>query len=342
MRLYASKSHSESGQESIYGGNLDWSYVRKIPWGRLNVNVAQTYSIYDKQPNFFANSIIVPQEPITFSGFNVSEESTLSNTDVIISTIRVFKDNNGIKGAEYLASDYDIVTIGSTTALKRTLSSQIQDHETVLVEYSYIGDLPFDYAVYDRSYGFSLYLWDSLDIYYRIIRSSQHFMRGVEPETLRTYRNITLGSEYTWEFSTTTFEYVDIASTDLPLESWTATETLVFRPTERIYLSLNASFGKTRFKDVLTTADSERFQNYRAIAHMILSRRSRLRLQGSLNKTSGIINRLRNSGFQALYEWAYNIYTAEISYDFYEGKDKTSNETFKNHIFLVKIKRTLF
>ena len=341
MRLHSSKSHNESGQESIYGGNLDWSYVRKIPWGRLNINVTQAYTVYDKQPNFSANSINVPQELITLTG---TDRERLNNINIITSSIRVF-DNSlglGIKGAERPASDYDIVTVGSTTFINRSIFSTLPDPADVIVEYSYIGDPPFDFSVYDRSYGFSLYLWDSLDLYYRVIRSNQHFLRGAEPETLRTYRNTTLGSEFTWEFSTTTFEYTNIASTDLPLESWRATETLVFRPTERIYLSLNAGFGRTRFKEVVTTADSERFQNYRAIAQMILSRRSSLRLQGSFDKTYGIVNELQNTGFQALYEWAYNIYTAEISYDFYDGEDKTANETFKNHLFLVKIKRSLF
>ena len=109
-----------------------------------------------------------------------------------------------------------------------------------------------------------------------------------------------------------------------------------------MYLSLNAGFGRQRFKEIDSTSDSDRFQNYRAAAQIILGPRSNLTMQAFLNKTSGIINSTRDRGFKAFFEWVYNIYTAEIMYDFSDEKDKTSNETFKNHLFMVTIKRRLF
>ncbi len=340
VRLDTSENQNESGHQSDYGGGLDWNYVRRIPSGRININVSHGYRVIDRKPNLIAGSVNEPQEPVKLDDLDLS---FLKNINVITNTIRVFRDSGGgIKGAEFPATDYEIVTIGRSTGIKRTISSNINDEETVLVDYSFVSDSPFDFALYDRSYGVSLYLWESLDLYYRITRSNQKFLRGIEPETLRSYVNNTLGAELKWKFSTTAFEYINIDSTDLPTESWRFSETLIFRPTKKMYLSLNAGFGRQRFKEIESSSDSDRFQNYRASAQVLLSPRSNLSIQGFLSKTSGIINRTRDRGLKVLFEWVYNIYTAEILYDFLDEKDKSSNESFKNHLFMVTIKRRLF
>jgi len=339
VRTDASKNDNKSGQESVYGAGLEWNYVRAIPGGRININVGHNYRVYDKQPDLLSTSINEPQEAVTLTN---NDLTFLNNPDVIISTIKVYKNNGGLKGAEVPASDYEIITIGTSTGIKRSLSSTLLNPDNVLVDYSSISEPPFDFAVYDKAYGLSLSLWKSLDIYYRYFNSKQIFLRGIEPENLRTYISNTVGSEYRWKWSTSSVEYIDIESTELPMETWRVSENLVFRPTSKMYLSLNAAFGKTRYKALTDDNNTDRFQSYRAAAQMLLNPRSNVTLEGFLNKASGVVNKSRDRGFKALMEWVYNIYKAEIQYAFEDEEDKTSGESFQNHLFMFTIKRRLF
>ena len=190
--------------------------------------------------------------------------------------------------------------------------------------------------------GVTLNLWDSFNIYYRFLRSVQHLLRGMEPQTLRTYTSQRTGVSYVWRWSNTELEYVDIDSTDIPTEEWKATEILSFRPARKVYFSFSASIGEIRFKKLTSTNDVDRYQAYKARYHMELTRRGNFRVESYLNKRKGVANITEEKGVKSLFEWFYNIYSLDVSYDISDHEDKVSGESFINHLFKVTIKRKLF
>jgi hypothetical protein len=342
FRADTSKNHNESGQESFYSTGLDFNYTRKIPGGSINAIMSHAYMVVDKQPNLNSILIEVRDEVKLLSGNTII---FLSNKNVEITSIKVIeKKADGLRGQTYIEStDYIITVIGDSTGISRKASTTIiPDGAGVFIDYSYINEPPFDYAVYDRAYGITFNLWNSMKVNYRHVESNQGFLRGVKPETLRSYVSRTLGLDYKWKWSSTSLEYTDISSTERPTESWKASELLVFRPTDKTFLNFSAGAGATRFKELTTTNDTERYQNYRANYQMMLSDRQRLVIENFLNRTSGVINKTQDVGFSSIYEWSYNIYNGFIKYTVSNEKDMTSRETFINHLFMVTIKRELF
>ncbi|RJR14507.1 MAG: hypothetical protein C4581_14050 [Nitrospiraceae bacterium] len=342
LRADTSKNHNDSGQDSSYRTGLEWGYFRKIPGGSINATMSHAYMIVDRQPNLSAIMTEVRDEVKLLSGNSMV---FLGNRNVEKASIRVIeKKADGLRGQIYLENtDYEVAVIGDYTAISRkTGTTTIPDGAEVFIDYEYVSEPPFDYGVFDRSYGMTFNLWNSLKIHYRLIRSKQRFLRGAEPDTLRRYNNETIGLEYRWKWSTTAVEYSNISSTERPTEGWKATEVLVFRPTDRSYLNFSAAAGATRFKELGGADDSEKYQQYKANYQMMLSQRQRLSAENFLNRTSGVIHKTQDAGFSAAYEWSYNIYKGLIKYTVSNEKNMTSRENFINHLVMVTIKRELF
>jgi hypothetical protein len=342
VRADTSKNHDQNGQEAFYGTGLDWNYTRKIPSGSINAIMSHAYRVVDKQPNLNSILIEVRDELKLLIGNTIV---FLGNNNVETTSIKVVeKRADGLRGQTYIENtDYVVTVIGKSTGISRkTGTTTISDGAEVFIDYSYINEPPFDYAIYDRSYGIIFNLWNSTKISYRHFESNQRFLRGTKPDTLRRYISRTLGMDYKWKWSSTAFEYTNISSTERPTESWKASELLVFRPTDKSYLNFSAGSGVTRFKELTGTNDTERYQNYRANYQMLLSDRQRLAIEHFFNRTSGVINKTQDAGFSSTYEWSYNIYKGYIKYTVANEKNMTSRETFINHLFMVTIKRELF
>jgi len=342
LRSEASKNHNQSGQESFYRTGLDWNYTRRIRGGSIHANMSHAYTIVDKQPNLNSLLIEVRDEVRVLSGNTLV---FLTNMNVEQASVKVIeKKVDGLRGQIYIENtDYVITVIGDYTAISRkTGTTTIPDGAEVFIDYAYISSPAYDYGIFDRSYGVTLNLWDTLKLHYRLVRSKQKFLRGEEPDTLRRYNSENAGLEYRWKWSTTSVEYTNISSTERPTESWKAAEMLVFRPTDKMYLGLSAGAGSTRFKELSSGNDTERYQNYRANYQMILSKRQHLTVEHFLNRISGVVNKTQEGGFSTIYEWRFNIYKGLIKYTVSNEKNMTSRENFINHLVMVTIKRELF
>lgn len=342
VRADASKNHNENGQDSSYWTGLDWNYLRKIPGGSVTAIISHSYRVVDRQPNMNSILIDVRDEVKVLSGHSIV---FLENINVEKASIKVIeKKADGLRGQTYLENtDYVITVIGDSTGISRkTGTSIIPDGAEVFIDYSYLSEQPFDYGVFDRSYGISFDLWNSLKVHLRLIRSKQQFLRGEKPDTLKCYNNESMGLEYRWKWSTTAFEYTNITATERPTEGWKATEVLIFRPTDKSYLNFSAGAGETRFKELGGANDSEKYQQYKVNYQIMLSPRQRLSVENFLNRTSGVIHKTQDAGFSAGYEWSYNIYKGLIKYTFSNDKNITSGENFINHLVMVTIKRELF
>ena len=338
----ASKNINEYGQEVYYRTGLDWNYIRKIPGGSINANMSHAYTIVDQRKDSDVTDVDVRDEIKTLSGNTIV---FLNNENVDLNSIRVMeKRPDGLRGRTYEENvDYIINVIGDSTGMSRKPgTTTIPDGADVYVDYTYVSEPPFDYSVFDRSYGITLNLWNSTEMYYRYVASSQRFLRGTEPDTLNYYYSNIAGVEYRWRWSTTSFEYTDISASDNPTESWRAGELLVFRPTGRSFLSLSADVGETRFKELAESDNTEKFQNYRAIYEMMVSNRQRLALDAYLNKRRGYPDKTREYGIHSLYEWSYNIYKGAIEYTASNEKNMTTDATYINHLVMVTVKRELF
>jgi hypothetical protein len=346
--LNTNKNHNDSGQVTTYTGGVSWNYTRRIPIGIINTTTTQRYTVVDDNPDLDERGFVqVLGEPITITDIR---PDFLENKHVNLVTIEVF---NTARTRQYRERfDYRVEEIGDFVRISCVLGGQI-DIDTpggcaagasLLVDYEFLSNPPFDYSITDRSYGLSLDLWDDMKLYYRFVRSRQRFLQGTKPDTLSASEQHKAGFEYRWKWSRTILDYTDITSTETPLESWLLTEELIFRPSRRSYIFLSASAGRIRFKDVEeeTGTDTDKFYTYRALYQLIPFERSRFDVEGFYTRAWGITHTREDKGISSTFNYTINIYSVDISYTFTDERDKTAEETNKNHRFMVTIKRELF
>lgn len=343
INVGAFKNLSQSGQIRTYSGGIHWTYIRKIPNGMINASVSHDYSMVDEKPNERINRSYVTGEIINVTDV---EPAFLSNENIDINTIEVYDETQTILYVK--DRDYRIEEIGTFVRIACVIGGRIDlDHDcsdgvTLSVNYEFIPQISFDYLQRNKSYGISLSLWNAFRIYYNFNRSKQRFLRGVEPESLSTSEVHTTGLSIIYKWSRTSAYYKDESSTSRPTEAWRLTETLTFRPSRRTYLTGSASFGMTRYKDIESGNDADRFRSYRIGYQMSLPLNGRFGVEGYYTISKGVISETRDSGIISDFDIRYNIYTLSLNYAFYYERDKTIDETLKKHQFMIRIRRELF
>jgi hypothetical protein len=328
----AALSEFTGGEIASYGTGLSFNYTRRIPWGNLNINIGHDYRVV--MQDYVQDFIQVMDESITLTDGVVT---FLANENVDIASIFVTDSTGTIPYIKDI--DYNITEIGSLVRISRIVTGGISNGQTVLVDYRYLSQTPFDYSTFDQSYGISLNLWSVWRTYYRFNHSKQNFLSGIRQERLTDDTIHTAGTELEWKWSRTNLEFEDRQTVTVPLTRWRAEETITVKPMEKLFLSLSGSYGKTKFKD---TEEVEIANGIRGTIQMVTSNWSWLKLEGFRNNLSGRSQKTTDSGFLSVFDMFFGIWRASISYRFLQEKDETSQETFKNNYFLFEIKRTLF
>lgn len=343
LSLNALKSHSQGGQERIYSGGLHWRYIRNIPDGVINASIFHDYSIVDKAPNMKMNRSYVTGEIITVTDV---EPAFLSNENIDISTIQVY---NEARTKLYIKDrDYRIEEIGSFVRIACVIGGRIDvdqdcsDGATLSVDYEFIPYPSFDYLQRNKFYGISISLWNTFRVYFNFSRSKQRFLKGMKPHRLSASEIQTIGTSIAYKWSRTSAYYKDESSTSRSIEAWRLTEALVLKPTQKSSLTGSASFGVTRFKEIISGNDKDRFKTYRIRYQLSLPREGIFGIEGHYTSVKGITSDIQTTGVLSDFYIRYNIYTLMINYGFSYQRDKTVDETLKNHQFMVRIKRELF
>ncbi|MBI4682073.1 MAG: hypothetical protein HY757_03105 [Nitrospirae bacterium] len=330
----ASSNQFTGGELNVYSGGIDLNYIRNIPWGKINVTAGFDYKQTDQ--NISPDYIQVIDEPVTLTDGTVA---LLANKNVDIGSI-IVTDNGVPPSITYIKDvDYRVTMIDSIVRISRITGGAINNGDTALVSYRYIGNPAFDFSTYGQSYGVNLGLWSVWRIYYNFNRSTQRFLSGIPPDELIDDITHTAGTELEWKWSRTTLEYKDSQTSNTPTESWRMEEAVTLRPNEKIYFNLFGNYGATTFKD---TAERELFKGIRANMHMAVSGNSRVTLEGFRNIISGSLEKTTDTGVLSAYEWYYGIWRASASYRFSYEEDDISKETFKNQYVVLKINRSLF
>jgi len=338
--LRSSESSNRAGRNSYHDTGIDWNYSRDIPWGTLKTNVGYDYSIRDSKVSEEGSAIEVLDEPIAF--FITVNTAELNNEDIITGTIEISErrvsDGKGIIYIE--GTDYTIRTRGKITEILRSAGSNIPNDGTlVFARYRYIPNPAFDYELFRQSYSINLRLWSSLMLYYNHFRTNQDLLRGEPPDELIDDISHAAGGEYKWRWSKTAFDWEDHYTTHSPTRKWTASEVLTFTPGYRNFLQMQAAYGLSKFKD---TGDTERTRNISAKFQRRLTEQSNISLSGYIYDVSGQTQNYTNSEFVSEYNLYYRIYKLTMRYIFKNEKDNDIDETFRNHYFLLELRRSLF
>ncbi|MBI4849979.1 MAG: hypothetical protein HY808_15630 [Nitrospirae bacterium] len=343
LDIEGTRNQSQSGKENIFTTGLSWNYSRKIPWGRLGAHMGHTYRHFDL--NLVSEFIPVTDEPVNL---RFGEITLLANELIELDSI-VVTEKSGFDGfgAIYASGlDYETTKIGDSVRITCINGGNIDgptdkcgSGAPVFIHYKYRNNPPFDYYVFDSTYGVNASLWDMLDFYYRISRSKQHFLRGVEPETLTASYGQFAGATLTWKWSKTVIDFSDSRSSSISIKTWRASETISASLTDRLFISISGSTGQSTVKE---TGGTDKANGARINLQRIISDNSFLTVESFWNTLSGPAVRTEEKGLSSVYQWFYGIYHGDISYTYSDEKDKISDESRLNHVFLVNVKRESF
>jgi hypothetical protein len=332
------KNQFSGNKELEYGGRLHFNYVRKIPWGSLNINMGHDYMINEQDK--IEDLIEVNAEPVTLT---IGDVTLLKNKHVDIDSIEVWNESHNFKFREDI--DYRVTELGSQARIT-CVSGELIDNNfncstgaPVVVDYMFLSDPPFDFTTFSRTYGIRLNIRSVWNIYYNLYLSNERFLSGIPPEELTDDKIHSAGTELTWRWSKTGLVFSDSDTINIPKKTWDIRETVTFRPSKDVFFSFSGGYRETEFKD---TGDVETFNSITANMQMLTSRKSRLIFKGFRNKVSGMAEENINSGFSAIFEMAYRILRGSMEYTFSNEKDEIAREIIRNHSLLLEVKTMRF
>ncbi|MEF9425912.1 MAG: hypothetical protein L0956_01575 [Candidatus Mariimomonas ferrooxydans] len=320
--------------ERDYGAGLGFNYKRRMPGGRLNINTGYNYRINSSEVT--SDFIQVIDESITLATGNIT---LLANENADIDSI-VVTDGTGLtvylKDVHYRATEIDSFV---RISLIPGIPGGINDGDTVLVDYLYLGNPAFDYSTFGQFYGINLNFWSAWKLYYRFNHFKQKFLSGIPPDRLTDDTIHIVGTELEWKWSRTSFESQNRQTTNIPLTTWRVKETVIPRPFKRVFFPFSGSYGKSKFTD---TGEIETFNSARANIQIRTSSWSKFNVQGFRDNISGRAEEIAETGVSSIFKWHYRIWNGGLSYSFSNREDKIAQVTYRNHYLLFEIKRELF
>ncbi len=328
----ASASTGSDGEDN-YGGNVNFNYQRRIPWGTIYASMGQDYrvttrSVGEVYVNVINEAHVLSTGDVTF----------LDNRNVDLGTVVVTSSDGSIIYTRDM--DYTLDLVGTSVRISRMPFGAITDGQSVLVSYSYLSNPAFDSATYGQNYGLGFYLWSVWRINYRYSHSGQDFLGGIRPDVLAEDTRHTLDTDLKWKWSTTRFLFEDSTSTSgVSTTRWRLDENLTFRPLNNAFFSVSGYVGQTTFKE---TSAEENFHGVRSDVQWKVTDNSRARAEAFYGEIDGSSINTVDKGLAARWDWFYGIWTADITYRFLNQEDMNNGQSRNRHSIYFTIRRSLY
>jgi hypothetical protein len=333
FNMRGSKIQFDDGREDEYGSSLHFNYVRKIPWGSLNVNMGHSYLINEIDRTEKNNQIF--EEPVTFAPGKVT---LLENQNIIIDSIIVKSEASHVPLEEYEPGvDYEVTEMGSYVRISRIVTGQIAPDQTVIVDYEYLANPTYDFSTFTRNYGFNLYLLKVWNVFYSLHLKEERFIKGIRPDELVNDTIHTAGTDFTWRWTKTSLVYTDSQTTNLPKTKWNAEEVFTFMPNRKLFFTVSGRYGETNFKD---RGEVENFLGFDSILQYFTSSASKVTLEAFWLKASGAVDETITSKLSALYEISYRALRGTVEYAYLSEENRIEQDSTTNQYitFMLKTK----
>ena len=242
LELYTSKDRFDDGKIDVNSADLDFRYNRKIPIGMLTITNGYAYRVEDNEIDATTSQIL--NEVHTLSGTN---PEFLARSNVDPSTIIVTDSTKTVTYIEGI--DYIVTVLGESTAIERLIFGGITNGETVLVDYVFAAQAPFEADRRLARFGVNLHLWRMLRLYYNFNRIEERLISGTRPSDLSDDRIKRVGASLRWRWSTTTADYEVRDTVRTPLSRKRIQQTFNFGVTDSLSLGVSASYADTDFRE---------------------------------------------------------------------------------------------
>lgn len=340
-QLYENLTTTLSGnidQNEFTEGNLDsfeaaidLRYIRRIPWGNLNINLSHREKTEDDQRNLAFAQVNDEAHVLT-----LTNPELLAHDAIDISTIVVTNDT-GV--TTYIRdTHYTLNPVGTSIFITRIdgVPGGINNGDTVLVDYSFEADPPAKIATITDTFGVNVNLWSMLRLYYQNSTSKEEFISGIEPSELIDNTTTRTGVELRWKWSTTRAEVEDRDTTRTPTKRFRFSETLAFRPSRRLSFSFVADFNKL---ELIDTNEESEGTGLTANLQWDLGGSGQLSADGFSQQITGSAQNSDRQGIKALYKWRYGAWRPSVRLVWVDEVDNLAGETRNRSSILFTVER---
>ncbi len=332
----AIRIRNTGNEELQYDAGVDFHYDRDVPVGKIQVDMGQHISV--NEVNFSSDFNHVIDESVSLvSAFTFLEKEGIDITSIVL------KDDMGTIYPE--VGNYVLSSIGTLTRVRCILGGQLDVDldcsagAPVLISYDYRIKFPFDYLTYNQSYGVTLNLENTVNMFYRFKGSEQFFLRGIRSSTdkLLDEQSHFIGMALIVHWSETNMSYENKQSTIVPLERVAVNEVITLQP--NYYSVIRISLGYSKTKYINETEDlSYVNMNY----EKVLSGRAKFSAESFYNKISNANQNTIDKGLLVALDWIYRIYSGRITYSYSQIEDQIVRDIIKNKYILFSVNRELF
>lgn len=246
----------EGGSETKYGGNANFDYNRRVPFGGVSLNMGQSYQITDRTTT--TDFILVDNEELAFVDpeFPALGSLPLANRNIDDSSeIEVFPGDPSEWEYE-LGFDYtvnrDSAFVRIVPVFDSRLEEDIKNGKKALVSYQYRSDPSAKTATQSRSFGAGLSFWSILDLRYQLTMTRQELESGTPSELPLnddTSQSISAQLRYRWSDTLLTYDNEKRAAGD-SRSRWQARQKFYWKPLPDLTLMAGGSYSETEMPEI--------------------------------------------------------------------------------------------
>lgn len=321
----------DSGLEIFrWGMQPSFDYRKKNPWGVLLANYNVRVQREDR--NGGTLDMEVTDEARVFQD---PEPITLNNPNIVTSSIFITAEDRTTTYQQ--GRDYRVRQVGDFVEIERVPTGQIQDGQTVLVDYVFVLGGDFTLDTLTHNFGLRQNFAFGLSPYYRLRKQDQQLTpvdaTGITPEDITAH---TIGAEFERGPLRATAEFEDHASTIIPFKATRLSADLTHK-----FDSGGTARLKTRWSDVTRTAPQNRETKF-----FTVEGRYRHNLTKALTVEGAVLYRTQqdtlsvdNKGVDVdlVLEWMYRQTEVRVTYELGRFEDDFAKN--RNSYLFVQIRR---
>jgi hypothetical protein len=329
IELYSSNDDFDNGEIDIGEADLDLRYVREIPIGMLSITGGYAYRIEDN--NIDAESSQVLNEPHTLSGTSPEflSRSRIDPNSVIVS--------DATKAVTYVEGiDYVLSIVGDSVGIERSIFGGIADGETVLVDYIFATQAPFEADRRAGRVGVNLNLWRTLRLYYNFNRIEESLISGTRPTDLSDDRITRAGASLRWRWSTTTADYEMRDTVRTPLTRKRLQQSFAFRMNRSLSFGVSASYSETDFREIGSDSRSIGFSGN---LRWNMGRWGRFEIDAFSRDIDGESQKTRSNGLISMWSIRYGDWSGFVRFEDLDESDDLTIQTRDRRLITIHVSR---
>lgn len=330
LELYTSKDDFSDGEIDITEADLDFRYIRNIPIGVLTITNGYAYRLEDNDID--AESSQVLGEAHTLIG---TTPEFLARSNIDASSVVV---TDSTRTTTYIEGiDYVLTVVGESLAIQRNIFGGIADGETVLVDYVFAAQAPFEADRFAVRFGANLNLWRVLRLYYNYNRIDENLISGTRPSDLSDDRIQRAGASLRWRWSTTSADYELRDTVRTPLIRKRIQQSFVFRVTRSFSFGVSASYAETDFRD---SGSDSRSRGISGNLRWDLGPWGRFEVNAFSRDIDGESQMTRSNGLISKWSVRYGAWSGFVRFEDLDESDELTIQERDRRLLTLHISRT--